>query len=139
MSDIEQRLRKTFSAMAGNEALSDVPDEAAAALMLKWSEAVIEHAVRQTEAMDDASAEEFLAPRLTSLRKLMRAVGHWATETDPAVKPEWWAKVEQHARALYGEEMSLPALPELTSAVPASLADVISAVRDLIDSQAPKG
>ena len=61
MIDIEQRLRRTFSSMAGNESLADGVDEAAAADMLKWGEAIAEYFVRKTSEMEDEAAEEFLA------------------------------------------------------------------------------
>ena len=74
MIDLEQRLRRTFSSLAGNESLSGAPDEAAAAEMLQWSEELAKYFVLQTAEMQEAAAEEFLAPFLRGLRALMRAV-----------------------------------------------------------------
>src|SRR5262245_29787870 len=109
MIDLDQRLRRTFSGLAGNEALSDSPDENAAAEMLKWSEELARYFVLQTGDMEDAPAEKYLAPYMRALRMMIRAVSRWASESDPAIRSEWWTRIEQSAKTLYGEEFALPA------------------------------
>lgn len=113
MIDIESRLRKTFSALAGNESMADGLDENAAAEMLKWGEQIAETFVRQTGEMEDAAAEEFLAPNLSALRKFLRAAGSWAAEKDEAVRAEWWTRVEKYAKTLFGEAVQLPTASDL--------------------------
>jgi hypothetical protein len=109
MIDIEARLRQTFSALAGNEALAEAVDENAAAVILKWGEEIAESFVRQTGDMEDEAADEFLSPYLNAMRKFLQAAGHWAVETDEAVRAEWWTRVEQNARVLFGDAVHLPA------------------------------
>ena len=79
MIDMEKRLRRTFSSLAGNESLADGVDEDAAADMLKWGEVLAEQFVRKTSEMEDEMAEEFLAPYLRALRMMLRAIGQWVT------------------------------------------------------------
>jgi hypothetical protein len=141
MIDLEQRLRRTFSAMAGNEALSDVPDEAAAADMLAWAEELAKYYVRQTGDMEDAAAEEFLSPYLRALRTLMRAIGRWAVESDQTARLQWWARIEQSAKTLYGEQFSLPEMEEVVAQLPAgaSVQQIVAFLKEFIENRAPKG
>ena len=113
MADIESRLRKTFSALAGNETLADGLGDDAASEMLGWGEQIAEKFVRQTGEMEDEAAEEFLAPNLSALRKFLRAAGSWAVENDETVRAEWWSRVEKYARMLFGEEVRLPSAGDL--------------------------
>jgi hypothetical protein len=141
MIDLEQRLRRTFSAMAGNEALSDMPDEEAAAHMLKWAEELAKYFVLQTGDMEDAAAEEFLSPYLRALRTLMRAISRWAVEADQATRLQWWARIEQGAKTLYGEQLTLPAMEDVVAQLPAgaSVQQIVAFLKELIENQAPKG
>jgi hypothetical protein len=141
MIDLDQRLRKTFSALAGNEALSDAPDENAAAEMLKWAEELAKYFVLQTGEMEDAAAEQFLSPYLRALRTMMRAVSGWATESDPAIRLEWWARLEQGAKTIYGEQFKLPVMEEVITQLPseASMQQIVLFLKSVIENQAAKG
>lgn len=108
MINIEERLRKTFSALAGNESMAEALDDNAAAELLKWGEQIAEALVRKTGDMEDEAADEFLAPQLSALRKFLRAAGNWAAEKDEALRAEWWIRVEKNAQALFGEDVRLP-------------------------------
>ena len=141
MIDLEQRLRRTFSGLAGNEALSDAPDENAAADMLKWSEELAKYFVLQTGDMEDAPAEEYLAPYMRALRAMMRAVSGWASEQDPAVRAEWWTRIEQSAKTLYGAEFRLPAMQAVINQLPAEggAGQTVLTLKKIIEEQAAKG
>jgi len=141
MIDLEQRLRRTFSGLAGNEALSDPPDETAAAEMLKWSEELAKYFVLQTGDMEDAPAEEYLAPYLRALRMMMRAVSGWASEPDPEVRSEWWTRIEQSGKTIYGEEFALPVMEEVVTQLPseASVQQIVMFLKNVIENQAAKG
>ena len=141
MIDLEQRLRKTFSAMAGNEALSDAPDENAAAEMLKWSEELAKYFVLQTGDMEDAPAEEYLAPYMRALRSMMRAVSRWASEPDQAIRLEWWARIEQGGKTIYGEQFALPAMENVITQLPseANMQQIIMFLKNVIENPAAKG
>lgn len=141
MVDLEQRLRRTFSSLAGNEALSGAPDEDAAAEMLQWSEELARYYVMRTAEMEDAAAEEFLAPYLRALRGLMRAVSGWAAESDQAIRLEWWERIEQSGKTIYGEQLELPDMEQVVTALPpeAGMQHSVEFVRELIENQAAKG
>ena len=141
MIDIEQRLRRTFSSMAGNESLADGIDEAAAADMLKWGEVIAEHFVRKTSEMEDETADEFLSPYLRALRKMMRAIGSWVVEKDQAVRLDWWTRIEQNGKILYGADFGLPAMESTQAqfAPDASAQQIITGLRTLFDGFELKG
>ena len=141
MIDLEQRLRRTFSSLAGNEALSSAPDEEAAAKMLQWSEELAKYYVMQTGEMEDAAAEEFLAPYLRALRALMRAVSGWAAETDQTIRLEWWERIKQSGKTLYGEQLTLPAMEQVVTELPpdASMQQIVEFLRKVIENQAAQG
>ena len=142
MADIEKRLRRIFSSMAGNESLADgLVDEEAAADMLKWGEAIAEHFVRQTNEIEDDMAEEFLAPYLHAMRLLLRSIGKWVDERDETARQELWTRIEQNAKILYGEQLTFPSLGEVTAQIPVgtNAQQVITFLRTLMDSQGLKG
>ena len=141
MAEIEQRLRRTLSALAGNEALSNAPDEEAAAEMLKWSEELAKYHVLQTGEMEEAAAEEYLSPYLRALRGTMRAISGWAAEADQAVRSEWWVRIEQNLKKLYGDQFVLPAMEEVVTQLPAdaSMHQKVVFLKESIENKAPKG
>jgi hypothetical protein len=141
MIDIEKRLRRTFSSMAANESLADGLTEDAAANLLKWSEAIAEQFVLKTSTLEDDVAEEFLAPYSSALRKMMRALGHWVVETDQEVRLEWWNRIEQNGKTLYGDRFMLPQMELVLPQLPLGTDDqaVLAFVQRLIENQKAKG
>jgi hypothetical protein len=141
MSDVQQRLRATYSSLAANEALSDVPDENAAAEILKWAEELAKYFVIQTAEMEEAAAEEFLSPYMRALRTMMRAVSGWAAESDQKIRSEWWARFEQSAKTIYGDQFALPAMEEVINQIPAeaSMQEIVVFLKKLIEDQSAKG
>ena len=141
MIDIEKRLRRTFSSMAANESLADGLTEDAAASLLKWGETIAEQFVLKTSTMEDGAADEFLAPYSSALRKMMRAVGHWVVETDQTVRLEWWNRIEQNGKTLYGDRFVLPQM-EIASSQLSPGADAqltLAFIQKLIENQRAKG
>ena len=141
MIDLEQRLRRTFSRMAASESLADVLDAHAAAEIIKWGEGIAGQFVLKTKAMDDKAASEFLSPYFSALQKMMRAIGRWVVETDPAVRSEWWNRIEQNGKTLYGDRFMLPKMETVLARLPAD-ADVrqrIGFIRNLIETLRAKG
>ena len=141
MFDLEIRRQRAFSRMAASESLEDVLDEHAAADILKWGEGIAGQFVLKTRAMDDNAASEFLAPYFSALRKMMRAIGRWVVETDPAVRSEWWNRIEQNGKTLYGDRFMLPKMETVLARLPAD-ADVrqrIGFIRNLIETLRAKG
>jgi hypothetical protein len=141
MIDIEKRLRRTYSSMAANESLADGLTEAAAANLLKWGETIAEQFVLKTSAMEDDMAEEFLAPYASALRKMMRALGHWAIEADQDMREDWWNRIEQNGKTLYGDRFVLPQMETVLTQLPsgANVDSVIVFIQKLIENQKAKG
>jgi hypothetical protein len=141
MVDLETRLRRTFSRMAANESLEDVLDAHAATEIIKWGEGIARLFVLKTKGMDDKAANEFLGPYFSALRKMMRAIGHWAVATDPAARLEWWNRIEQNGKTLYGDRFMLPKMETVLARLPVD-ADIqrrIGFIRNLIENQKAKG
>lgn len=141
MIDIEKRLRRTYSSMAANESLADGLTEDAAASMLKWGQAIAEQLVLKTSAMEDDMADEFLAPYASALRKMMRALGHWVVETDQEARFEWWNRIEQNGKTLYGDRFVLPEMEVVLPQLPSGADDqaVLAFIQRLIEIQRAKG
>jgi len=140
MTDLGQRLRKTFSRMASNETLADVLDAQLAADIIKWGEGIAEQFVLRTKAMDDKEASEYLAPYFSALRKMMRALGHWSVQSDADERLESWNRIEQNGKTLYGDRFMLPQMETVLAELPAE-ADVqqrTDYVRNLIENQKAK-
>lgn len=141
MIDLQKRLRRTFSSMAANESLADALDEDSAALMLKWGEVIAKQFVLKTSEMEDDVAEDFLAPYSSALRKMMRAVGHWTVETDHENRLEWWNRIEQNGKTLYGDNFVLPRMETVLAQLPsgAAMQAVVAFIQKLIEQQKSKG
>jgi len=141
MIDIEKRLRRTFSSMAANESLADGLTEDAAADLLKWGETIAEQFVLKTSTMEDDMADEFLAPYSSALRKMMRALGYWVVETDQEARLEWWNRIEQNGKTLYGDRFMLPQMEAVLPQLPSGADDqaVLAFVQRLIENQKAKG
>jgi hypothetical protein len=139
--DLEQRLRRTFSRMAASESVADVLDKHAAADLIKWGEGIAGQFVLKTMAMDDVTANEYLAPYFSALQKMMRAIGHWVVETDPVPRFEWWNRIEQNGKTLYGDRFMLPKMEAVLAGLPvdAGVEQKIGFVRNLIENQRAKG
>jgi hypothetical protein len=141
MIDIEKRLRRTFSSMAANESLADGLAEDAAASMLQWGETIAKQFVLKTSAMEDDMAEEFLAPYSSALRKMMRAIGHWVVETDQDAREEWWNRIEQNGKTLYGDGFVIPKMEMVLSQLPpdADTQTVTAFIQRVIENQKARG
>jgi len=141
MVDLERRLRRAFSRMAANESLADALDGEAAATMLKWGEVIAKQFVLKTSEMEDVVAEEFLAPYSSALRRMMRAIGHWAVETDQAARLEWWNRIEQNGKTLYSDNFVIPRMEIVVAQLPsgADTQTVIAFIQKLIENQKAKG
>ena len=128
--------------MAANESLADGLTEDAASNMLKWGETIAKQLVLKTSTMEDDVAEEFLAPYSSALRKMMRALGHWVVEKDQTVRLEWWNRIEQNGKTLYGDRFVLPQMKLVLSQLPSGTDDdqvVLAFVQRLIENQKAKG
>lgn len=126
--------------MAASEAVADVLDKHAAADLLKWGEGIAGQFVLKTRAMDDQAATEYLAPYFSALHKMMRAIGHWVVATDPAVRLEWWNRIEQNGKTLYGDGFMLPKMETVLARLPveADIQQKIGFIRNLIENQRAK-
>jgi len=127
--------------MAANESLADALDEDSAATMLKWGEVIAKQFVLKTSEMEDDVAEDFLAPYSSALRKMMRAIGHWAVETDQEARLEWWNRIEQNGKTLYSDNFVIPRMETVMAQLPsdATTQAVVEFIQKLIERQKSKG
>ena len=90
--------------------------------------------------MEEELADEFLAPYSSALRKMMRAMGHWAVEANQAVRLEWWNRIEQNGKTLYGDRFILPQMEVVLSRLPlgADTQSIIAFIQKLIEAQKAK-
>jgi hypothetical protein len=141
MNDFEKRLRRTFSSMAAEESLAEGLDQESAAEMLEWGEVIAEQFVHKTDRMEDDIAGEFLAPYASALHKMMRAMGHWALATDEDAQLEWWNRIEQNGKTLYGDGFILPRMKSTMAQLPlgADTRSVIVFIQKLIEAQRARG
>jgi hypothetical protein len=111
MTDINSRIQKYVSQLAGNEALLGMLDTDAATEMMEWATATVTALVKETEGLDDAAAEEALAPKLKAVRQAMRSGGNWAAGqyADPESRASLQAKLAEYRSVISGEpEKILP-------------------------------
>lgn len=114
MADINSRIQKYVSQMAGNEALLGMLDTDAATEMMEWATATVTALVKETEGMDDAAAEETLAPKLKAVRQAMRSGGNWAAGqyADPESRASLQAKLAEYRAVISGEPANAKLLPD---------------------------
>jgi len=127
--------------MAANESLADGLDDDSAAMLLKWSEVIAKQFVLKTSAMEDDVAAEYLAPYSSALLKLMRAIGHCAIEKDQDTREEWWNRIEQNGKTLFGDSLMLPPVDVTLAQLPpnSDTQTVIGFIQKLIETQKAKG
>jgi hypothetical protein len=144
MTDLEKRLHQAMGSMIGNESLAASLDEDAAGDLSSWGEATAKWLVEGTDGMDDAAAEEYLAPRLLALRLLMRAIGRLAGELeslDAEARLALWGRLGSQARELFGESYILPPMDEIIAQLPPNAAarEIVMRLTTLFDEPKRKG
>ena len=141
MIDLEKRLKRVLSSMAGNEALAEMLDESAAADLLKWGEEMAGHIVSATSEADDDAADEMISPRLRALHTMMRAMGHWASAMDLDTRLEFWNRIEQNGKDLFGDAFRLPPMNDVLKQMPEDLRgeQALGWLKNLIERQKSKG
>jgi len=144
MTDLEKRLHQAMGSMIGNESLAASLDEDAAGDLFSWGEATAKWLVEGTAGMDDAAAEEFLAPRLLALRLMMRAIGRLAGELeslDAEARLALWDRLGSQARELFGKSYILPPMDEIIAELPLNAAaqEIVMRLTTLFDESKRKG
>lgn len=141
MPDLEKRLRQTFSSMAAHESLETALDAREREQMIQWGEAIAQQYVIKTSQMDDRTANEYLAPYFSALRRMMRAIGHWAVEQDELLREDWWNFIEQNGKTLYGDGFVLPSMNSILTQLPAgaTVQQVIAFLQNMVEAQKAKG
>ncbi|NJC97689.1 MAG: hypothetical protein C3F07_12770 [Anaerolineales bacterium] len=144
MKDLEKRFRRVIGGMQGNEALVPSLGDAAAGELFSWGEATAKHIVDETDGMEDAAAEEHMAPRLRALRVMMRAVGRWVGEAktlDLDARQALWNRAGEQARVLFGDSFELPSMEMALAQLPpdADAVRVIAWLKDFIEEKSSRG
>ena len=127
--------------MAAEESLEDALDQESAAVMLDWGEVIARQFVLKTSQMEDSVADEYLAPYASALHKMMRAMGHWVVETDHEALLEWWNRIEQNGKTLYGDGFVLPQMNKVAAQLPSETdkRSRIAFLQKLVETQRAKG
>ena len=101
----------------------------------------MEQFVLKTSEMEDDVAAEFLGPYSSALRRMIRAIGHWAVATDEDARSEWWNRIEQNGKTLYGDRFRLPQMEMVLAQLPSGTdaQSAIALVQRLIENQRAKG
>jgi hypothetical protein len=115
MADIDARIQNAYAEITGNESLLEMLDTDAATAMLAWGKSLAALTIQQTQDLDDAAAEEVLAPRLRAVRQTMRMAGNWAAGNyvDPASRGPLRDKLLENFRVMFGEDVKLPSAEEM--------------------------
>lgn len=144
MSTLEQRFQSVMGGMIGNESFAESLEEKAAGDWMAWGQIVARRIVDGTDGLDDAAAEEYMAPRLRALRLIMRALGRWVGEAktlDSESRLALWNRVGDPARVVFGESFVLPAMEKVLAQLPtgATAQQVVARLVALFDPQGLKG
>jgi hypothetical protein len=83
MDQVSRRASRAAESILGNESLTSNLDDTAAQVLIDWGIDCAEMIAQRTVGLNDAEAEEVMAPRLRALRKLMRQIN----QTIPALAP----------------------------------------------------
>lgn len=140
MSNLDERYQRVMINMAGNEALAEALDENAASELFSWGEKAVKSIVDQTDGLDDAAAEELMAPRMRALRLMMRAVSRWVgerNELDAESTLFFWNRIGEQARTVFGESVVLPPMEEAVMQMPAgaNAQQVVAWLKNYIDER----
>jgi len=111
MTDLNARIERAKKEVSGNESLLEMLETGAATELFNWGSSLAAAIARDTEGMDDATADTSMAPRLKALRQAVRSMGNWAAGkySDPADRLQLKSKLLEQFKLILGESMELPA------------------------------
>ena len=115
MPNIDARIERAMEEITGNEALLGMLETDAAVEMLAWGKSLTTFIVKQTEGLDDITADTAMVPRLKALRQFMRLVGNWAAGkyVDPVSRAPLRDKLLESSQLIMGEDAQLPSTDQL--------------------------
>jgi hypothetical protein len=141
MGEISERESRVAESILENESLTSDLEDSAAEVLLDWGIACAKQVVRDNCSLDDAAAEEAMAPRLRAVRQLMRAVNRWIADPNPSAENMALRLTEivGQAALIYGPSFTPPtqerrdAFAQQQIAAPGQPPERIAALRDLIE------
>jgi len=144
MSELEKRYHQVLGGMAGNESLTASLDEGAASELLSWGQAIAKNIVDETDDLDDDAADKHMAPRLSALYSMMRAMGRWTGEADTLdaeSRVALWNRMMEQAQVIFGDPFVLPAMDDAIAQLPHDMGtqQVVIWLKTLVDDGKPKG
>ena len=109
--DLSRRVQQVAESLLENEALTIDLETGAAQALLDWGLDCVKRIVSDTAGLDEAAAEEVMAPRIRAMRRLMRQVNRWVggqreAGAEPAPLP--LSQMLEQAGIIYGEAFTLP-------------------------------
>lgn len=105
MRNLDDRIERAKKEISGNESLLEMLEEDAAIEMFDWGQALAASIASDTDGMDDAAADEAMAPRLKALRQALRSIGNWAVGkySDPADRASLKEKLPGQLQLILGD------------------------------------
>lgn len=105
MRNLDDRIERAKKEISGNESLLEMLEEDAAIEMFDWGQALATSIASDTDGMDDAAADEAMAPRLKALRQALRSIGNWAVGkySDPADRASLKEKLPGQLQLILGD------------------------------------
>ena len=115
MADLNARMERVIEEMAGNEALLEMLDTAAAREMLNWGIAIAKSMLSRARGLEDMDADLATLPRLKAIRQSMRSIGNWAAGkyVDPEDRIQLREKLLTSFRTIPGERRELPSARQM--------------------------
>ena len=115
MADLNARMERVIEEMAGNEALLEMLDTAAAREMLNWGIATAKSMMSRARGLDDMDADLAILPRLKAIRQSMRSIGNWAAGkyVDAEDRIQLREKLLANFRTIFGERRELPSAGQM--------------------------
>ena len=115
MADLNARMERVIEEMAGNEALLEMLDTAAAREMLNWGIATAKSMMSRARGLDDMDADLAILPRLKAIRQSMRSIGNWAAGkyADAEDRIQLREKLLANFRTIFGERRELPSAGQM--------------------------
>lgn len=81
--DLSDRIQRVIDSFMENESLTDELEDAPARLLLDWAMSCARQIVQGTGNLHEEAADEAMAPRLKTLRQMVRSVSRLASSPSP--------------------------------------------------------
>jgi len=107
MTNLDARIERAKKEISGNESLFEMLEADSVSEIFNWGLSLAAAIAKQTEGLDDPTANEAMAPRLKALRQALRAVGNWAAGkyTDPTTRLQLKGRLLEQFQLILGDSV----------------------------------